>query len=869
MMVAREHNLAGEGDFEGLNPTLYNQLRTALLDSHLFSTNTDLQSIFLDSRINQWQYTIPVLSINLDGWVRSLIDYLYYQFTAEGKNALGLFLQVLRDQVSPSDAYYERFNKLTVDLELWMNQGAEGLTGSPGAPQILSADELRNDKNFCNLVSLVRRGKALPLVGPGVSEEVGVVTHEDLIQELREFAQRVDVELPPGLSFPDAMSLLEGDEGRRRQIIMTTLRNKFRYVRQVTPAPYRRGTYRLLRAMSMLNRLVVTTNWDSLFYYALKDEGKAVTEICTYSQLDSFKKGHSTEYNIIKLRGSLDKGRVTLNARQHDELKDKIICGKADRLWNYVGELLGQKAFMLMGYRLDDDGFLLLKDLVDYTLGQEEAVESYPMFFIAPLTSEVAAEVSQFALPISTTVRNFLLALFRELEEFTNRIEELDMVFKRRDKPFIDFYGYFNGKSALLDYTEQMAEAYGWLPQQVVRVNLDHHLDGSPREPVQDIGEMKTILAESLGTMTPLHSLEEFSYHLRDRERVFVIFDATENVEDQDALTSFIVNIVVPVIQELNAGGQPSRLLLAGLYPLKRWPYALRRGLLSHALTPFDIPVVREMAQKFLLATDPDSQEEFSDALIADVIAVSSGYAGFIKAILVDLTSVAKRVDGHIHLPPSLDEAAKSAYVSQFNAEIDAHVRWEEDVALKPVYENQLCVFRWLNREIVEVLDFPKEKDLFKSLVRMHILSFPKHQSDLVIRQIKMLYLFYHNRDGYLVAHQRAQQIFANGMAQLVDEAQLKYIREWLLHTAYLLLALQPDDLAGRHQELVLAVQNVVRFRTDLDAPESMGEQLINQIVGSGEDQGDMELSNLLRTCIGERGIEDVFDLLKREVADV
>ena len=726
----------------------------------------------------------------------------------------------------------------------------------------LPPEELREDRAFKELASWVRRGKAILFVGPGVAEDVGMPSSDELLDALRSRAEGLGTEISPDTPFTEAARQLEGEDGKRRRILVGTLRQEFSGAQQASPLSHRRGAYRLLQAIPQINRLIVTTNWDNLIRLALEDKGEGVgastTEIGTVSQLVQLEQGRSTKHNVIKLRGDIKKGRMIITKADHDNTIDKITRGQAGRLWDYVAKRLGQYAFIFIGYRPEDPDLLLLEQLVTDAMGREDAGDLCPIFFAAPLPDESKDRVSQWACPIPAAATDLLLALFQELEEFSNRLDELDMIFKRRDKPFVEFYGYFNGKSTLLDRAEQMADTEGWTPEQIVCVNWDRRPDGTVRDPVRNEPEIIRVLNESVGPFG------DFGAYLRDKNGVFLIFDATEHVQNQPALVSFLAGAVAPAILDMNKRGQPSKLLLAGRYPLpvQRQPYSFRRNLLSHALTPFDVSDVLDMAQRFLLATDPDSQEQFEPGLIAAVLEVSSGYTGFIKAILVDLTAESGRQDGHIALPSRLDGETKRAYVARFNMDIDQHVDWTRE-DLKQMYEETLCVFRWLRKEIVNKLALSIGEDLLNALVEIHVLS-PDYRADLVIRRTKMLQLRYQQPGEYVEAHKLAQETFAAGMEKIVDDVQLDYILEWLFHTAHLLLA-EDQDIETRRESLIKHVEEQVHYRAFWGAQGEMGSQLVNRIIGVGEKREDHELWNLLKECVGAGGAQEILDILTQK----
>jgi len=729
-------------------------------------------------------------------------------------------------------------------------------------PEGLSPKALRKEKGFQQLIVLARRGKAILFIGAGVSVDVGMPPTGQLLDALRAEAKELDVEIPPDASFCEAARILESTIGR--QGMVQVLKQEFERALKAEPPPYRKGAYRLLPAIPQLNRLIVTTNWDNLLCRALEDAGKPATEISKGAQLAWIP---LAEHAIIKLHGGFeDPSQMLITDTDYAVATSQIVRRTAGTLWGYVASLLTQYSFIFVGYSMEDPDFRLLRRMVESEM--ETRRKPPPHFLVAPLSRADKEAVSRWANvhPIPATATNFLLALLQELGEFANRLDELNMIFRYQSPPFIEFYGHFgSGKTALLDESEQWAKAEGWLPRQAVRVNWDRHRDGTPRKPIESMEDIIQVLNEDLEITPQLKQVEKFADYLRGKRGVFLIFDATERVKNQKALVFLLSQIVAPVIQEMNEKRERSKLLLAGRFPLKGWPYRFRRNLLSYALTPFDASTVREMALKFLLAADPNSQERFEPELIADILETSGGHALFIKTILADLTSEERRYEGRIRLPRRLTEEEKRRYVSQFNDEIDKHVPWESE-ELKKAYEETLCVFRWLNREIVRGLDLSIEDPLSK-LADIYVLSPRDFSDDPVIRRIKMLRLKYEQPKKFIEAHRKAQRLFATGVEQLVHPVQLDYILEWLFHTAHLLIAEKPKAKEEeRCKALVKQIEEQVKYRAYLGRirGESIGAQLVRRITK------DRELWNLLEKCIGKEGIERALKVLeKKEVLNV
>lgn len=102
---------------EGIPPILYRRLKDTLLKCDAFADDQSLAAIFSDTRINPWQQSLPQPK-NKAQRVEATIDFLYQKtHTAFGKNALVLFLDVLKDQVHENDALHQTLSNLRHELE--------------------------------------------------------------------------------------------------------------------------------------------------------------------------------------------------------------------------------------------------------------------------------------------------------------------------------------------------------------------------------------------------------------------------------------------------------------------------------------------------------------------------------------------------------------------------------------------------------------------------------------------------------------------------------------------------------------------------------------------------------------------------------
>ena len=106
----------GSADIAGISSDLYRQLRTVLLACGPFSTDDELNTIFVEKRLSPWRNRLPQTD-NATRRVEKVIYFLYDQHNDEGKNALVLMLRVLSERHDTGDDCHHRLAKLANELE--------------------------------------------------------------------------------------------------------------------------------------------------------------------------------------------------------------------------------------------------------------------------------------------------------------------------------------------------------------------------------------------------------------------------------------------------------------------------------------------------------------------------------------------------------------------------------------------------------------------------------------------------------------------------------------------------------------------------------------------------------------------------------
>ena len=108
----------------GIPPTMYSQLRKALLDCGPFGNDSQLRSVFAHAKLRPWRHSVPQAANPADR-VDAVIAFLVEKQRADTKeNALVLLLRVLSERLDPADECHPRLTRLASELELALGGGA-------------------------------------------------------------------------------------------------------------------------------------------------------------------------------------------------------------------------------------------------------------------------------------------------------------------------------------------------------------------------------------------------------------------------------------------------------------------------------------------------------------------------------------------------------------------------------------------------------------------------------------------------------------------------------------------------------------------------------------------------------------------------
>ena len=104
-------------DLPGLEPALYQRLYGCLERCGPFASTSEIEALFVDQRIHYWYSGLPQAN-NRAARIKTLVGYLYHQYSNAQENGLVLFLQVLSDHVGVQSACHQELVTLAQELEL-------------------------------------------------------------------------------------------------------------------------------------------------------------------------------------------------------------------------------------------------------------------------------------------------------------------------------------------------------------------------------------------------------------------------------------------------------------------------------------------------------------------------------------------------------------------------------------------------------------------------------------------------------------------------------------------------------------------------------------------------------------------------------
>jgi hypothetical protein len=712
----------------------------------------------------------------------------------------------------------------------------------------INLQSIREDRVFKSLVEDVRRGKATLFIGAGVSVDVGLPTSADLVRTAMTVCSDYGISLDEKRKYKLSEIAYTIEVAKRRTEFIERIKAQFDAVNGQNPQPQCRGFYRLLRYLDDLDKpqnlckYIFTTNWDDLIEMALRPYGFTVIR-----QDADINHAPTAKSTVIKLHGDFtNHNTMVISDNDYTKMLQKIEepVGLAGSLWGWVSTLLAQNSCIFVGYRLADPNFRLLRRQVEI---KHQGGELH-QYMVGPIDDNQKADLEDRELVevLPYTATPFFLALAQELARFTNREDDLEHVTKKEHKPFIEFYAPFGaGKSALLNEIEQRVKVEGWQDHEIIRINLG---------------------TENLDSITPA---------IQNKNRIFILIDQTEKVQEDSwrRLTSYIDEHIFPRIKDQNKSGQRTRLILSGRYPIRGWPFAIKKYLDYFALSPFSINSVGKMVDKYVIFRDPKAQAiPPSDELVRQIFEMTGGcHPGFIIKILNDLLG---GPNGEVNLPLSLPEQKIDQYLDSFLTTIHDQVWASAPQTLENLFTYGLCVLRRLNQSL---LDHLKSKSVFDNLLSpigdvdtviqqlkdcsMVVDTGIAGEIDPVIRRIQCQKL---QRDktrsiDYIAIHDAAAEAWQNllSLPYSDDETQLLYCHEWLYHRITCLSNCDHDYENARNE--LMADIDSFQFRASGKFTSKMGEMLLSKI------EGDQELIDLISVGLDAEEYEELRTLILRK----
>jgi hypothetical protein len=297
-------------------------------------------------------------------------------------------------------------------------QGSDSLSDEKGVP-----DRLSDDPGFRLLVPFARKGKIELFLGLGCLEEAGISISQlaqTLMVEVEKLkAEKVEEDPASEITFPEAVEKYL-KWYRQRSYLVDILRKEFKTAAKHNPLE-QLGAFRLIASVPQINKEIITTYWGSYLKPLLKELPHSSTQEIVYDhQVGSI---NSRDAVIIKLFGHLDDENSLILTEKDLARFEKSNTEEAHDIWEYVKSRMDQSHCVFVGYQPDSFDFKPFRDAI------VEIENKGPHFFVAPISGNERRQIESLGMiVIPTTITEFLIALFRELAEFTNRKTELDTI---------------------------------------------------------------------------------------------------------------------------------------------------------------------------------------------------------------------------------------------------------------------------------------------------------------------------------------------------------------------------------------------------------------------------------------------------------
>ncbi len=292
----------------------------------------------------------------------------------------------------------------------------------------------------------IRRDQCVLFVGAGLSCEAGLPSSSDL-------ARRLGRTLPER-ERPEPCTLREVAETylrfRTKQELVEFVQEALKPIRG---EDLNTTTFRLIAHIPHLNRIIITTNWDTLLEGAIQEVTGAPPAIV----VEDIDVGGlaGAQCAIYKIHGSVDRpGTLVITERDY-RLKYRELFDPRSLVMAHVRALLARNNIIYVGYSLRDEHFEELLREIRYALTYQKTGEflGRTSFLVTPEKPDQETLRRLRGLDIrwiNASAREFFQFVFAETAEFVNRQEELQLI-RSLKEPYVEIHGSAGtGKTRLL-----------------------------------------------------------------------------------------------------------------------------------------------------------------------------------------------------------------------------------------------------------------------------------------------------------------------------------------------------------------------------------------------------------------------------------
>jgi hypothetical protein len=632
------------------------------------------------------------------------------------------------------------------------------------------------------LLEGILRGDCVLFLGAGVSIEAGMPSSQQLVRAL-------------GFN-PDKKSLIDAAEQYVNEHSRSSLENLVK--REFDNASHfvKPASHPIIANIPSLNNLVVTTNYDSLLEDAFQAEKITPLTICKEAELS---RPAGLSPLVIKLHGDLHQPETMVITRS-DYVRLNSRLQEPGGFTSYLANLISTRTVIFVGFGMADEDFLWIHDFVTTKMVDANGRSTLRTHYaVIPWEAGEARvlETQGKVKVIRAPAQKFFATVFRRTSEFVNRTEELRQICEVRKEPFIEILGpSASGKTMLSRGVENHYQYRIKNGYRIISIELrenetpDTLLGRLAEQYLLDTGAEKDGLDNRVKKLVAA---------MRGCSVLFV-FDGTELAPE---VVRWLKIELLPELmsfweEDLGAG----RVIFIGRQSMP-WTATTNTFLYLLTLTPFQPDAVADMVGKYYILFRKETCPPKDRKRIAETIlqVTGTGHAGFIKAVLKEITQLPK-------------EQFRSAadlvhYIETHSSEIldDKLVPQLKDGILKGAAEpllrslqDVLCVFRSLNSSILSCIPgrgldkFGIDESLFTQpdqiridLIRLHILEDPSvtnplYRLDPVVGFLLSRRLKGSKPDLYKRVHEIAFEIYTEGILGLNDSCQNVYALEGLFH---------------------------------------------------------------------------------------